>query len=167
LHPYLQRTRDAIDAATAGMPPEQLPRRPAEGKWSVAEILEHLARAFNETLPGLKKCCERDRTIAKSATVYQRLATMLVVGLGYFPSGRPAPTMTVPRGMQAEESMNVIRYSLSTMDELLGRCEQRFGKAKLMNHPVLGPLAAWEWRKFHWVHTRHHMKQIAALRQRG
>ena len=165
MHRYLQQTQDAIEAAASGMTTEQLGKRPAEGKWSAADILEHLARAFSGTVPGLEKCCDRDRTIAKPATMYERLATVLVINLGYFPSGRPAPAMTIPRGMQPEESMNVIRHSLSAMDELFSHCEQRFGNAKLMNHPALGPLSADEWRKFHWLHTRHHMKQIVALRQ--
>ncbi|MGZ4836286.1 MAG: DUF1569 domain-containing protein [Terriglobales bacterium] len=29
-----------------------------------------------------------------------------------------------------------------------------------MDHPFLGPLTADEWRKFHWVHGRHHTRQI-------
>jgi hypothetical protein len=165
MHRYLQQAQDAIESATSGMVPEQMLRRPAEGKWSVADILEHLARAFNGTIPGLEKCCERDRTVAKPGTMYQRLATILVITFGYFPSGRDAPAATVPRGMQPQDSLNVIRYSLSKMDELFARCEERFGSAQLTNHPVLGPLSAEGWRKFHWLHTRHHMKQIAVLRQ--
>lgn len=166
MNPYLQQTRDAIHAATDGMTAEQLLKRPAEGKWSAADILERLARAFSGTVPGLEKCCERGATIAKPGGFYQRLATTMVVRFGYFPPGRPAPAMTVPQGMQPEESLNVILNSLSAMDDLFDRCEERFGNVKLMNHPVLGPLTAAEWRKFHWVHTRHHMKQIAVMRRR-
>jgi len=48
---------------------------------------------------------------------------------------------------------------------VLAECERRFGKrSKLANHFILGPLTAQEWRRFHWVHTRHHMKQIARLK---
>ncbi|MGZ7099671.1 MAG: DUF1569 domain-containing protein [Candidatus Angelobacter sp.] len=35
-----------------------------------------------------------------------------------------------------------------------------------MDHPVLGPLTAAEWRKFHLVHGLHHVKQIRSLRER-
>jgi len=167
LHPYLQQTQDAIDAAAAGLHPDRLTTHPGEGKWSAAEILEHLARAFKETVPGLEKCLERGATIAKPATLYQRMAALLVVQLQYLPSGRKAPQMTVPHGMDPDEIMATIHQSLASMDELFARCEQRFGDVKLMNHPVLGPLTAAEWRKFHWVHTRHHMKQVSALAQRA
>jgi hypothetical protein len=44
--------------------------------------------------------------------------------------------------------------------------EQRFGaRTKLANHPLLGAFTAHEWRRFHLVHTRHHVKQITARRQ--
>jgi hypothetical protein len=40
-------------------------------------------------------------------------------------------------------------------------CECRFGSAtKILDHPILGPLTAEQWRKFHWVHGRHHARQI-------
>jgi len=44
-------------------------------------------------------------------------------------------------------------------------CERRFGvTTKIMDHPLLGPLTASQWRKFHLVHGRHHAQQI---RERG
>ncbi len=43
----------------------------------------------------------------------------------------------------------------------LDACERRFGaRTKIMDHLFLGPLTASEWRKFHWVHGRHHARQI-------
>jgi hypothetical protein len=54
------------------------------------------------------------------------------------------------------------------MDEVIGQCEARFGKrTRVLDHPVLGPLTARQWRKFHWVHGRHHVKQIQKLRQQS
>jgi hypothetical protein len=51
------------------------------------------------------------------------------------------------------------------MDELIAKWEARHGKqTRLLDHPVLGPLTARQWRKFHWVHGRHHVKQILRLR---
>jgi hypothetical protein len=29
-----------------------------------------------------------------------------------------------------------------------------------MDHLILGPLTAGQWRKFHWVHGQHHARQI-------
>jgi hypothetical protein len=47
------------------------------------------------------------------------------------------------------------------MDDALAKCEKQFGNGKkIADHPVLGPIPISGWRKFHLLHTRHHMKQI-------
>ena len=53
--------------------------------------------------------------------------------------------------------------ALVAMDATLADAEKCFGsRTRLLHHPVLGPLAAQEWRRFHQVHGRHHLKQIIA-----
>jgi hypothetical protein len=67
--------------------------------------------------------------------------------------------------MAAEEVLRAIREKLATMDAIITQCEARFGRAtRILDHPVLGPLTARQWRKFHLAHARHHMKQIRKLR---
>jgi hypothetical protein len=46
------------------------------------------------------------------------------------------------------------------------RVESMFSEVKIADHPVLGPLTLHQWSRFHYVHARHHMKQIATLRTR-
>jgi hypothetical protein len=61
--------------------------------------------------------------------------------------------------------MQAIAKELAAMDDFITRCETRFGRStRILDHPVLGPLTARQWRRFHWVHARHHMKQIWRLR---
>ena len=88
-----------------------------------------------------------------------------MVKLGYFPSGRRAPEWTRPRGLDPAEAVETIRTALIEMDSKIAEVEAKLGKGIIAVHPVIGPLTARQWRKFHWEHTRHHMKQIAALRQ--
>jgi len=53
------------------------------------------------------------------------------------------------------------------MASVLEESERKFGLAvKLADHPVLGPLTVTEWRKFHYRHAHHHVKQVRALRPR-
>jgi hypothetical protein len=95
------------------------------------------------------------------ATLKDRVATLLVVKFGYLPNGRKAPDRATPRGMLPEEVRQGIWMELQQMSSALDDCERRFGqRAKIMNHPFLGPLTGEEWRKFHWVHGRHHARQI-------
>lgn len=167
----LQRVREAIEGATRGMSAEQLERHP-EGKWSAAGILEHLSITFGGTARLMRKCMEGGKPLGSAPTLKQRLAVMLVTGWGYFPTGRPAPEFARPKGMSGEAALQTIRENLAAMDQALAECEQRFGgEVKIADHVVLGPLTIRQWRRFHLIHTRHHMKQIETLKglqgQRG
>jgi Protein of unknown function (DUF1569) len=67
----------------------------------------------------------------------------------------------VPTGIGGKEALQLIFSNLEKMDEALRTCEEQFGsKKKIADHPVLGPIPISGWRKFHLLHTRHHMKQI-------
>jgi hypothetical protein len=67
--------------------------------------------------------------------------------------------------MQPLDAVAAIREYLKQMEQGIACCEERFGtRVKIMNHPILGPLTTQEFCKFHFVHTRHHMKQIENLR---
>jgi hypothetical protein len=99
--------------------------------------------------------------LATRATLKDRFATLVVVNLGYLPRGRKAPERAVPRGMSPEEAQQAIMPELQRMLSGLDDCERRFGaRTKILDHPLLGPLTADEWRKFHWIHGRHHARQI-------
>ncbi len=162
---WLQRAFDEIDSATAGISPEQMSWHPAEGKWSACQILEHLSKGFSSTVVALRKVADAGRPIATRATFYQSLATFVVGDLGYFPHGRPAPSWTIPKGAPAEQVAKDIRENLRAMDALLADLERQFGpRLKIADHPLVGPFSVTDWRKFHYRHTHHHMKQIVAIR---
>ena len=160
----LQRVQDAIEAATGGMSAQQLVQHP-EGKWSAAGILEHLSITFGGTARVMRKCLEGGKPLASAPTLKHRVATLLVTGWGYFPTGRPAPEFAVPKGLEGEAALRTIRENLAAMDQALAECEQRFGsEVRVADHFVLGPLTIQQWRRFHLAHTQHHMKQIERLR---
>lgn len=84
-----------------------------------------------------------------------------MIGIGYLPEGAKAPERSVPRGMPLEEVREKIVAEVQEMEAGLDDCERRFGAStKIMDHPLLGPLSANQWRKFHWIHGKHHSRQI-------
>jgi hypothetical protein len=166
MSPELERTLHEIDRATGEMSDEQLGWR-CDGKWSSGDILEHLALAFAGTIAGMRKRLDSGRPTGRTPTAKERLRSFILTRLGYFPTGRGAPAGTVPQGVPPRTAFNSIRQNLVAMDKAIADCEARFGsKIKFANHPVLGPLNATQWRRFHYVHTRHHMRQVRALRRR-
>ena len=161
---YLQRALDAVEGEIRGMPAQQLAWH-REGKWCTAEILEHLALAFSSTSKAMERSLEKGHPPNTKATARQWAATLLVVKLGYFPSGQPAPEWTCPRGLEAAQAMETFRAALGEMDRKIAEAQSKLGEGVIAVHPIIGPLTARQWRKFHWSHTRHHIKQIAALRE--
>ncbi len=109
---------------------------------------------------------EAGRSLATAQSWRQRGRTLVVVGFGYLPSGREAPPVTRPRGLPTEKVLAEIGSKIAAMDEIMTRCEEKLGaRHKLLDHPILGPLTAAQWRKFHLLHGLHHVKQIRRLRR--
>lgn len=162
---YLQRLHDAVHAATQGMTIDDLKRHTEEGKWCAAEVLEHLYLTYAGTEKGFQRCLAAGKPMATSPTLKQRVRTVAVTGLGYFPGGRKSPGPVTPRGAPAEKVVAEICPQIVAMDKAIADCEARYGGGKLLDHPVLGPLTAKQWRKFHLLHGEHHVRQIWRLRQ--
>ena len=166
MHPELETVRRAIERATVGMNITELAWRP-KGKWSSAEVLQHLALTYSGTAKGMRRVLQSDDAKLRRATWKERFFITLVVRVGYFPYGRVAPEQVTPRESNPEQVLETICANLSEMDEAVSACEKRFGsKAVVLLHPVLGPLSLKQWRKFHRVHCLHHMRQIRNMRVR-
>jgi hypothetical protein len=168
LHPILEATADALRAATVDLVPDDLARRLAPGRWSVAQILDHLLRTYASTAYILNRCVEQNKPKGRRPTLRERAAAWVVLDLGHFPTGVKAPAVALPSPSPTPTVREDALAALARLDRAATAAEERFGRlTKLANHPVLGPFDARQWRQFHFVHTRHHMKQIARLTKRG
>jgi len=161
----LERLQQDIVTATSGLSPGMLTQRPIAGKWSAGEILEHLYLTYTGTTRGFEKCLAEGRPLARTPTWKDRARTTFVVGLGQLPEGRKAPANATPKGMAPAQVLREIAAKIADMDRAITNAEQKFGqKVRLLDHPVLGPLTGRQWRKFHLVHGRLHMRQLRRLR---
>jgi hypothetical protein len=135
------------------------------GKWCALEILEHLTLTFSGTTRGMLKTMQASEPFCREATWRDRVAQFYVVELGIFPRGRKSPANVVPSGKLDDNPLRTFSDALVAMNATLNDAERRFGKkTKILDHPVLGPLSAEQWRRFHRVHAFHHLAQIAKLR---
>ena len=137
----------------------------AEGKWSIGQILEHLYLSYTGTVRGFAKCLQMGMPIVSSSTVKQRVAAFLITRIGYFPSGRKSPKQAQPCGVDPHTVMREIGHEIEKMDAVITECEAQFGRGPVLDHPLLGPLSAAQWRKLHRLHARHHLRQIAKLKE--
>lgn len=162
--PDLEQVERELAELTARLTPEfmQVSR---DGRWSPAQVLEHLMITYSSTARLGRKLLAKDDVRPLPRDLKQRLAQFLLITMGYFPPGRKAPEFTIPQGMDFREVLRQINDSLHEMDEVLASAEARWGRAAVASHPVLGPMSVAQWRKFHRVHSQHHFKQIRAMQQ--
>ena len=166
MHPDLRAALDDITASTGGLSDAELAWH-APGKWSVSEVLEHLSRSYTGTTHVMRRALDQGQPKAKPDTFAQRVAAFAVTVVGYFPTGRMAPEPTRPAGIPPAEARRAVRDALVELDEVASRCATRLGeRTKVTNHPVLGALNIRQWRRFHRVHARHHMKQVRRLKEK-
>jgi hypothetical protein len=162
--PGLEELQNDLESAVARMSSRQMRWHP-EGKWCAAEVLEHLYLTYTGTIKGFERVLEAGKPLATRPSLSHRWRTRVVIGFGFLPTGRKAPRNTVPQGLPAEQVRSEIGTKIAAMDQIITECEARFGRGtKLLDHPILGPLSAAQWRKFHLVHGRLHEKQIRRLR---
>ena len=165
MDPRLATLKANLESAVNGMSSEQL-RWHLPGKWSASEVLEHLYLTYTGTIKGFERVLTKGTPLATRASVRHRALTFVVVGLGYIPAGRQTPEVARPRGLPAEQVRHEIGAKLAAMDAVIAQGEARFGRhVKLLDHPIVGPLSATQWRTLHVVHGRHHLKQLLRLRE--
>ncbi len=163
----LEKLKQALESAVDGLSSEQLSWHPAD-KWCAAEVLEHLYLTYTGTIKGFEKVMTGGKPLVTRASMTHRVRTLVVVGLGHMPAGRKSPAASQPRGLPAEKVRNEVGEKIAAMDAIIAQCEARFGRrVRLLDHPILGPLTAAQWRKFHLVHGMHHQKQLLRLRESG
>jgi hypothetical protein len=138
-----------------------------DGKWSSAEILEHLSLAYSRTAARMRPLLQENLPEVRRRTFTEWIGGIIVLKLGRIVPGRKAPEALTPRGASPAEVKIRIEEKLGQLDMVMNECAERFGSdQRVLVNPVLGPLSLSEWRKFHRLHTLHHMKQIHALRKK-
>ena len=167
MSPELEFVRREAAHATGNASADALSHA-SEGKWSPVQVLEHLMLTYTATTKGLLRAMEAGRPLRAERTMRHRLKSVYVLGFGRFPAGMEAPKHTVPRDGLVSEPLRHFNDALVAMDASLTDSERRFGhRTRVLVHPVLGPLTAQQWRRFHLVHGRHHFKQIVARLHRN
>jgi DinB superfamily len=165
MDPRLDKLRGSLESAVEGMSSDQWTWR-LPGKWCAAELLEHLYLTYTGTIKGFEGVMAAGKPLGSRPSVRDRVKTFVVVGLGHMPGGVKAPAVTVPKGLPAAQVRDEFGAKIVEMDAIITHCEARFGgRVHVLDHPILGPLTAPQWRKLHVVHGRHHHRQLLQLRE--
>lgn len=143
-----------------GRPSAAWQQAPA-GKWTPAQIVEHLAIGLESTAARFRERRARAPMARRPRTALERLASLFILGLGWFPPGRRAPRGTEPAphvdGAAAEARF---RAGVAAWEAVARELLSSRGRDLFVKHPSLGDLTMDEWIRFHVVHARHHARQI-------
>lgn len=112
------------------------------GRWSLGQILNHLATALRVTLDAPVRASEPTRE--------QRVAHRLFFRAGKIPEGLEPPLRALipPPDPDALTEADALRAVI-----------ERFQAAEgpFPSHPNLGPMTREEWARFHGMHCAHHL----------
>jgi hypothetical protein len=138
------------------------------GEWSIQDVVEHLVLTYRGSVAQVEKYLHRGSPTTRNAAWKQVAARTLVIDIGYFPRGQSAPEFVLPGrcnldGMNGSSLAALLESELNLLDVELGRCEQAFGRRAFASHFRFGPLSVARWRRFHVVHGRLHLTQIAEI----
>jgi hypothetical protein len=141
-------------------------------RWNTRQIVEHLALTYRVSGENLQNRLVKGRSTQYRPTFSQISSKFVLLKLGYFPPGRPAPAAVTPSTETAEAAdgaglLTLFGRELEAVDGILDACEAHFVGSALATHQVLGPLSVAEWRRFHVIHARHHLRQIRGINRQN
>ena len=171
MHDDLHRLETEIITALAGLSAAQTQAtlRAHPEKWSIQQIAEHLLLTYQVSIPAIQARLQKGSPTRAVPSLKQYLGQFFLISLGQFPSGRKAPAQvspTLPSTVSNGEHLAVrIHGELVHLDRLITEGERLFGRVRAATHMILGPLSMQQWRRFHLIHGRHHVKQIWAIRR--
>lgn len=153
---------DVVLGPLAGRPEADWYKAPA-GKWCAAQIVHHLAIGIDGSGRTFEARRDKPPMRRRPRTPLQLLGDIVMLRLGWIPSGFRAPAVTRP-AERPEPAMverllrdGVARFLTLERDLLPARAFDLFVK-----HPRLGDLTLPEWLRFHVNHCAHHARQIRA-----
>ena len=153
---------DLVLAPLAGRPEGDW-HRTLPGKWSVGQIVHHLAIGLDSTSQAFESRRDRPPMRRRRRTVGQRLAHFLIMRLGWQPPGAESPAGVRPA--ERPQRAAVERQFREGFERFL-KLERELLPARqgdlFVKHPVLGDLTLPEWLRFHEWHCAHHARQIRA-----
>jgi len=159
---WLDRLRKEITETVAELSDADWSRAP-NGRWNSVQIIEHLGRSYGTTAKMLELTMGTGSPPQVRAAKFREiLLKILIVDLGIFPSGAKAPGMVDPKGDEpGPATLKRALSNLERMDTAITEAEEKWGReGPIAMHLIIGPLNAEQWRKFHYCHGHHHVRQM-------
>ena len=168
IYEHIDRTRARLVAAVEGLSGEQQTFSPAPGRWSVAELVEHLSIVEGNVVRLLEKLLGKAEEAGAEAAAPDLFADPVSIE-EFVERSRgvklEAPERIRPTGLTLADSLAALRSSREALRALRPRIERVDGTALRFPHPSFGPINLYQWLLFVGAHESRHLAQIEALKQ--
>jgi len=154
---YLSQTRSDLLNATKGLSDAQWKFKSSPGRWSVAEIVEHITvteQFINQGIFG-----EFDKGAPPATRDAKSVDSMILTRMPDRSVKAKAPEPLVPSGRWTPQVTmeNFAAVRTQTAKFLQDRTDLR---AHVVSHPAFGPLDGYEWVLAIAAHAERHLKQL-------
>jgi DinB superfamily len=162
---HLDDNRRVLRAAVDIVPIPDRERRPSPDRWSVAEVVEHLAIVEGRVTARLTEALEAAPPAALPAghvlpPVDRSFLDRVGDRTNRFKTGAPSE----PRGaMDAEAAWAAAASSREAFRRLLERADGLDVGGIVLPHPAFGPLTFYQWAVFLSGHDARHAEQIREI----
>jgi hypothetical protein len=136
--------------------------------WCAREVIEHLILTYRSTADVLEERLQKGRPTMAPVLEEHRARWRATIGAGRVSEGGKAPERVRPGQLHlgklcGAELAQQFTSELARVDGLIGECAEKFGSQPMASHFAFGPLSAEQWREFHLVHARHHLRQLSRI----
>jgi hypothetical protein len=164
---FLDERRAALRLAVDSVPESSRSRRPSPDRWSVAEVLEHLATIETLNHKLLRHGLEVARAEGRARPAHAALFVIderLVERTTDRRERWISPEFGEPRGgTVAEASWKTLETVRAEIRQVVAESDAFAFEAPLARHPFLGPLTYREWIVFLGAHEARHAAQIVEV----
>ncbi|HSJ39270.1 MAG TPA: DinB family protein [Planococcus sp. (in: firmicutes)] len=152
-----EKIRNRILETAEGFSDEQLNHKPAQGKWSVMQILDHLQLMENVIARNIAKELERE-TSKKAMKKPIQITVSRAIKVD-------APSYTQPSDDFVNLSAMKVKLEASRtrLNQIYDNASEEALKSKSLPHPVFGKVPLIQWFPFVGLHEKRHLKQLESL----
>ncbi len=163
---YLDHAAGILQAAIASVPGSKHDDRPAPDRWSVREVVEHLALVEVGISKSYRRWLEAARAdgIPAEDQTSPLLAQMRMDRVVDRGRRIEAPPFAVPtHGLALDDSLSRISAARADLQQLARNADGLALGVITHVHPALGPLTLYEWLAFTAAHMERHAAQISEI----
>lgn len=165
LSDFIRAQRAELRAAVDSVPQHLHDTIPADGRWSVSGVVEHLAKVEARVAALLRMKVDEARAagVAAETETSPILAEVPIDQLLDRSRKLTAPDAVHPTGMTSAAALDALHSTEQTIQGILADADGIAGRDVTHTHAVFGQFNLYQWFAFVGAHQRRHAAQIREI----